>query len=97
ESKGILAFQFPMGSDSCRGFSLWDETAPAVAVNTAWNPAARSFTLLHELGHLVTRTSSACLEGWGRRRENEGDQHERWCESFAASVLAPWDQVERFL
>jgi Zn-dependent peptidase ImmA (M78 family)/transcriptional regulator with XRE-family HTH domain len=89
ERIGLSVFLFSMGKDSCRGFSLWDEFAPVIAVNTAWNEAARVFTLFHELGHLVTRTSSACLES-GR---NKDDQVERWCERFSAHLLMPTNDV----
>ena len=59
EATGHLVFLFSIGKDSCRGFSLWDESSPVIAVNTSWNELARIFTLFHELGHLITRTSSA--------------------------------------
>jgi Zn-dependent peptidase ImmA (M78 family) len=97
EARGILAFQFPIGDDSCWGFSLTDVLAPVVAVNTARSPEARSFSLFHECGHLVTGTSSVCLEGWKRNRQADGDAVERWCERFAANALAPWEDVARFL
>ena len=89
EHIGLSVFLFSMGNDSCRGFSLWDEFAPVIAVNTAWNEAARVFTLFHELGHLVTRTSSACLES-GRSKD---DEVERWCERFSAHLLMPTSDV----
>jgi hypothetical protein len=58
---GVVVFLFQLGAESCRGFSLWDDRAPIVAVNTAWNDEARAFTLFHEFGHLITRTNSACV------------------------------------
>lgn len=87
ERSGHLVFLLSLGKDSSQGFSLWDGFAPVVAVNTAWNESARIFTMFHELGHLVTRTSSACLEP--RRTNSRTDPLERWCEQFAASVLMP--------
>ena len=92
EELGILVFLFPLGKKSCRGFSLWNERAPVIAVNTAWNDAARIFTLFHELGHLVTRTNSACTEGVVAHSQNV-DSVERWCERFAAEVLMPKDLI----
>jgi Zn-dependent peptidase ImmA (M78 family) len=96
ERAGILVFLLPLGKESCRGFSLWNERAPVIAVNTWWNSAARIFTLFHEYGHLLTRTSSACLDS-GLIRTTHGDQAERWCEHLAACVLMPWESVEHFL
>jgi Zn-dependent peptidase ImmA (M78 family)/DNA-binding XRE family transcriptional regulator len=90
ERVGIIVFLFPVGKASCTGFSLWDDFAPIVAVNTAWNESARIFTVFHEMAHLITRTSSACL---GFRSSARTDQVERWCESFSAQVLMPTTDV----
>jgi len=93
EGLGVVVLLFPMGEKSCRGFSLWDDLAPVIAINTAWKDEARIFTLFHELGHLVTRTSSACdiaLASTGHAEEPA----ERWCESFAADVVVPADAVK---
>jgi Zn-dependent peptidase ImmA (M78 family) len=95
ERAGHLVFLFSLGKDSCRGFSLWDDFAPVVAVNTAWNEPARIFTLFHEMGHLITRTSSACVESV--RTSSKTDPVERWCERFAAHVLMPTRDLEAAL
>jgi Zn-dependent peptidase ImmA (M78 family) len=95
ESTGHLVFLFSLGKDSCRGFSLWDNFAPVVAVNTAWNESARIITMFHEIGHLITRTSSACSESF--RTAANTDPVERWCERFAAGVLMPAKAVETTL
>ena len=86
ETAGITVVQFSMGTESCRGFSLWDDSSPLIAVNTAWIDEARSFTLFHEFGHLLTRTDSACASA---PITQAGDAIERWCEAFAAAVLIP--------
>lgn len=87
ESLAVIVAQFSMGKESCRGFSLWDLRAPLIAINTAWQDEARIFTLFHELGHLLTRTSSACAEPSTPKAGTE--PAERWCETFAAAVLVP--------
>ncbi len=97
EEAGVLVFLFTLGKDSCRGFSLWDDASPLIAINTWWNPQARTYTLFHEYGHLLTRTASACLEKSGGRSSVESDQTERWCERFAAAALIPREQLEPFL
>lgn len=97
EAAGLLVFAFPMGRDGIAGFSLWDDRAPVIAVNTAQNHQARSFTLFHEYGHLLTRTSSLCLEADGAYVGTPLDGAERWCEEFAAAVLLPWNEVVSFL
>lgn len=87
EDRGILAFQMRLGKDGIRGFSIWDDYAPVAAVNTAYHPTARIFTLFHEVGHLLTRTEGSCL-GFVAPGEAETGA-ERWCEQFAASYLVP--------
>jgi Zn-dependent peptidase ImmA (M78 family) len=99
QDHGIFVFLFRMGKDSVRGFSLADERAPLLAINTWWRTEARIFTAFHEYGHLLTRTSSACIEnGVGRRRASTTeDAIERWCERFAAAVLIPKVDLFAFL
>jgi Zn-dependent peptidase ImmA (M78 family)/transcriptional regulator with XRE-family HTH domain len=97
ERIGIVCLSVPMGRDSCRGFSIWDPFAPLIAVNSAFSPAARIFTLFHECGHLLTRTQSMCLEGTHRGFARPSDKVERWCEQFAADVVLPWATVTTFL
>jgi hypothetical protein len=48
--------------------------------------AARSFTFAQELGHLVTRNDSACIEPVD---EPAPAAVERWCERFGAALLMP--------
>ena len=72
-----------LGKEGIRGFSAWDD----VAVNTAYHPTARVFTLFHEVGHLLRRDDAACL-----RFMRPGDAEagiERWCERFSANLLMP--------
>jgi Zn-dependent peptidase ImmA (M78 family)/transcriptional regulator with XRE-family HTH domain len=90
ESRGVLVLQLQL-SDVLRGFSLWDELAPLVSVNTAENYQARSFTLFHELAHLVSRTESSCA---GRPGRSSGSLNiERWCEEVASVALLPPDAI----
>lgn len=97
EQRGIIVCLLPMGKDSSRGFSLWNEYAPLLAVNTRWNQQARIFTLFHEYAHLITRTSSSCVGHISVRIRPGEDQVERWCERFAAAFLAPWRAIESML
>ncbi|WP_420638374.1 ImmA/IrrE family metallo-endopeptidase [Candidatus Poriferisocius sp.] len=93
EDQGILVLQLSMGKDSIRGFSAWDDFAPMVAVNTAYHPTARIFTLFHEVAHLLTRTDAACqsfvIPG------QQSASVERWCERFAAAFLLPADDLRQ--
>jgi Zn-dependent peptidase ImmA (M78 family)/transcriptional regulator with XRE-family HTH domain len=94
EGLGVIVLMFSMGEEFCRGFSIWDDVAPVIAINTAWLPEARVFTLFHELAHLATRTNSACAQGDAPRSSNAGDRHERWCDRVAAAILLPSDALD---
>ncbi|MFH5821735.1 ImmA/IrrE family metallo-endopeptidase [Georgenia sp. AZ-5] len=90
---GILVFALEIGRDDVRGFSAWDDRAPLIVANTSGvSPAARSYTLAHELGHLVTRQDAACVE---QRGFLTGAAVERWCERFGAAFLMPSQPMER--
>lgn len=86
EDRGVLVFVLEIGRDDVRGFSAWDDRAPLIVANLSGvSPAARSFTLAHELGHLVARQDAACVEP--REERLLGADLERWCERFGAALL----------
>lgn len=97
ERAGVAVFFLPMGEGAARGFSLWDQRVPVVAVNTHWNAQARLYTMFHEYAHLLTRTSSLCAQATKPTAWRGGDQVERWCEQFAAAFLVPWAAAEELL
>lgn len=87
DERGILVFALEIGSGDVRGFSSWDDHAPLIATNISnVSPAARSFTLGHELGHLVVRQNATCVEP---SDVLAGTEIERWCERFSAALLMP--------
>ena len=90
EDSGVLVLLLQLGPDAIRGFALWNDAAPLVAVNTTFIPQARAFTLFHEIGHLLLRQDAASDEHIGRSaRLATGYTVERWCERTAAAVLLP--------
>ena len=95
EGMDILVFLYPLGERSARGFSFATDAPPVIGVSTTWHASVRVYTLLHELGHVLIRTSSSCTEETvGRPTE---DPIERWCESFAASFLMPRQDVRKLI
>ena len=67
-----------------RGFAVSDHFAPVVFINSADAPAARLFTLMHELAHLWIGSSgiSSAAPGSSRREEV-------MCNAVAGEFLAP--------
>ena len=94
EAKGILVFQ-SMGylgawrippDNPVAGFSLYDEACPVIVVKKQAHAARQSFTLMHELGHILLHRSSFI--------DNEDDMHDRrgreqTANAFAGRLLVP--------
>ncbi|WP_332643690.1 XRE family transcriptional regulator [Aeromicrobium sp.] len=96
ENRGVLVFALQLGADEVRGFAGWDAKAPMIVMNvSSVSPAARCFTIWHELGHLLLREATACLEPAGKLAID--NDTERWCEAFAAAGLMPQDLVLQWL
>lgn len=59
-------------------------------------PTAQVFTLFHELGHVLLKKAaiSGPLNNSGRNKEEQ--RIEKWCDRFAASLLIPSSEMERF-
>ncbi|MFK3863158.1 ImmA/IrrE family metallo-endopeptidase [Pseudoalteromonas rhizosphaerae] len=81
-----------------RGFAISDEFAPTIFINSSDAPAARLFTLLHELAHIWVGES-------GVSSINEHDKKEEaFCNQVAGEFLVPkkrlfkmWDKKESLM
>ncbi|VMP20962.1 peptidase [Streptococcus pneumoniae] len=61
EEHGVLVFQTTKISlETFRGLSVHHDELPVVMVNGGDSPAGRTFTLFHEVAHLINRTSGLC-------------------------------------
>lgn len=90
EAVGILVLQLGMPVEQSRAFSLSDDTVHVIVVNSHDGPNPRSFSLFHELGHLLLRRTGTCGKMRGFSRSGSGEQvTEAFCNQFAASLLVP--------
>jgi len=71
-----------------RGLSIADTVAPFVVINDQDTRAAWSFTLLHELVHLL-------LGQTGISGEYAGNAVERFCNDVAGDFLLPEDELDQ--
>ena len=92
EQYDVLVFQAAkIDPAEMRGLSLAYETMPIIVLNRKEEPAARLFTLIHELVHVVTRTSGVCNETTERSKTD--NELERFCNGIAGKVLVPLGEL----
>ena len=108
QERGILVLTLPVRQGNrrtpslLRGFALSDPFAPAIAVSTADNFFARSFTLFHELAHLATNTVQSCgpivaLKEMPQMSPDVASERERWCDAVAGNALIPQDELHEIV
>lgn len=100
ESLGVMVFQFPkVGLEQARGVSLFDFPLPAIGINSKESsPAARCFTLLHELTHLALALGKEERAALGETRDDKAWlEVERFAEESASAALIPEDILSVFL
>lgn len=86
ENQGILVYQMSrIPLSECRGFSQFEPIFPVIVLNGADSPEARSFTLVHELIHVLLRSGSICT------LRSRGGVESR-CNQLAAEILMPGEQ-----
>ena len=89
---GVLTQQFSVPLDQAWGFSITDGPMPLAAVNRKlYYRVARTFTLLHEVGHIALRDSAiSVIEPTTRGPDDDEMAHtEHWCNKFSAAFLLP--------
>lgn len=91
EENGVLIFQTTgISLDTFRGLSVHHDELPLILVNGADSAAGRTFTLFHEVAHLISWTSGLCVL-------RESVDEEALANSFAANFLMPesavWDHL----
>ena len=88
ESRNILVFQGDFRREEAQGFSLSDEHPYAIILASEDHPYARSFTLFHELGHLLLREGGVCITDLAYPVSTSTiTRTEDWCHRFAEAFL----------
>jgi Zn-dependent peptidase ImmA (M78 family)/DNA-binding XRE family transcriptional regulator len=90
QNLGIPVFQFSMAQSEAQGFSYSDSFPYCIAINNAYPPTSRSFTLFHELSHIMKKQSGLCKP---HDTFKPGDSIEYGCNSFAGCLLVPSKEV----
>lgn len=94
EAKGILVFRsngyagrWQIAKDSpILGFSLFNDVCPVIVVKKSRAETQQTFTLMHELGHLILHRASS-IDDAADMQSRVG--HEREANAFAGHLLVP--------
>ncbi len=91
ERIGVLVFQFPkVPLAEARGLSLLRTPLPVAAVNPKEVPESRSFTLIHEVVHLMLAAGKEEAPAARESRDNDAwAAVERFAEETASHTLVP--------
>jgi Zn-dependent peptidase ImmA (M78 family)/transcriptional regulator with XRE-family HTH domain len=85
EGAGVLVFQAPLRLSEMRAASIHESTYPIVLLNSKdLFPPARTFSLMHELGHLLVQEGAVCDLDL-----DDSDRLEVFCNAFAGELLVP--------
>lgn len=90
EAIGVLVLQLGMPVEQSRAFSLADRDAPVIVVNSHDGPRPRSFSLFHELAHVLLGLSGTCGKMTVfNRAGSDARATEAFCNQFAGCMLVP--------
>lgn len=89
ENKDIYIVQFPFVEvDECRGFAIAENTFPIIGINPKDSYNARIFTLIHELAHILFKSSVLINDPLDSYFGSE-TRLEQTCNELAAEILVP--------
>lgn len=92
EGLGVLVFQASRTeSAEASGFAYWAEVLPFMVVNGKDTYSRRTFSLLHELAHLMLHQSGVSDLDSDGPRSHDAERIEIFCNQVAAAALMPGD------
>jgi Zn-dependent peptidase ImmA (M78 family)/DNA-binding XRE family transcriptional regulator len=89
KNSGLAAF-------GARGMCLFATPLPVLVFSNE-APTAQTFTLAHELGHVVLKESGISGPIGSAPDKTRARKIEDWCDAFAGAFLMPRDEVARVL
>jgi Zn-dependent peptidase ImmA (M78 family) len=91
QRNGVFVFKDAFRVDTYSGFSLYDDEFPIIYVNNSSTKTRQTFTLFHELAHLLFHTSGIDTldDPYIQRLPDEQRRIEIVCNRFAAEFLVP--------
>ena len=99
ERAGYILMQYPLGVNADLGFTLRRDQDIIIFTNSCSRLSREIFTLAHEIGHAVIHLngSDSFVDTAYTLAEKNTDDKEQEANYFAANLLMPMDEVDRFL
>jgi Zn-dependent peptidase ImmA (M78 family) len=95
ERKGIFVHCFTgVDVETARGISIFNDTAPIIGVNDNDRYPAKTFSIIHELVHILKRQSTLCNE---MVASFSSSAEEVFCNAVAGEVLVPAASLNTYL
>ncbi|MCD7752742.1 MAG: ImmA/IrrE family metallo-endopeptidase [Lachnospiraceae bacterium] len=99
ERMGYKLIRYPLGENADLGFAMKKEQDTIIFTNTCSRLSREIFTLAHEIGHVILHMegSSSFIDNRMTITGKNMDEREQEANYFAACLLMPADDVDRFL
>ena len=95
ECKGIFVHCFSgVNVEIARGVAIYNETAPIIGINEKDRYPAKTFSIIHELVHILKRQSTICNE---MSSSFSSQNEEIFCNAVAGEVLVPAAALDTFI
>jgi Zn-dependent peptidase ImmA (M78 family) len=92
ESFGIFVHCFTdVDIKIARGISIYDESVPVIGINNNDRYPAKTFSMIHELVHILKRESTMCNE---MLTESSHNEEEIFCNAVAGEFLVPEEALD---
>ena len=91
DALGIIIIESPLKNADVRAFSISSELS-IIVLNESDKPEIKTFSLFHEICHLIKRNSAICSIKLDKQAKNE---IESYCDKFASEILVPIEEVKK--
>lgn len=99
ERYGYKLLRYPLGEDADLGFSMKKDGDMVIFTNTCSRLAREIFTLAHEIGHVMLHMeeTDSFIDDAVTISGRSTDEKEQEANYFAAYLLMPSDEIDKFL
>lgn len=99
ERLGYKLLRYPLGENADLGFTVKKDNDIVIFTNTCSRLSREVFTLAHEIGHVILHLedNNSFIDDNVTINDRSTDEKEKEANYFAACLLMPADDVDRFI